>query len=193
MPSTQYTVGETPSKASMKTPQELRTEYGQRRRRLERPIFPGDSIYDDVQNKKNAIIYARKPENFFHSQNELFKLLEQDPSVDLDHSVWEKVNTLMDRARYRQKLADNTNEQSIMNDQLEFREGQPLRDATCMSILQFVSRSVARDSADPLCLTKARDYCTPSVKGEVYHLLGRSPCADVHQRKTPMTRRVRRS
>jgi hypothetical protein len=167
MPSTQYTAGEIPNKASTKTLPELQTEYGQRRQYHKRHIFSGESIYADVERTKQAISGAREPKYFIHTQNELFKLLEKDQSVDPDPSEVKEVNRLMTRAHYHQEIANDHDEQSIMNHQLELREGRRLGDATCMSILQLVSRSVSRDSAVPLCLTKARDYCTPSFQREV--------------------------
>jgi hypothetical protein len=190
MPSTKYKPGEIPSKASTMANDELRTAYAQRKRYRETPISSTESIYEMIDQKKDAILADRKSARVVQTQKELFALLEQDQSIGPDPSEFEEIDRLVMQAHQRQGTADENKEPSLMNDQLDLRDGVPLGDATHMSILRFVSRSATHNDPRDLCLTKAQEYCTPSVPGETPYLFDRTPCADSDQEPSCLTRTV---
>jgi len=166
MPSTKYKPGEIPGKVSRVAHDELQSRYHTRRRHFQTHIPSSPSCDHATKIGDDAISNARDPKRFVHTQNELFGLLEKAQSIDLGPSDEEAVNKLIDYARDRQLTADENSEQSLMDNQLDLREGRLLGDATCMSILGLVS-GVSDDDPRDLCLTKAREYCTPSLPGKI--------------------------
>ena len=167
MPFTNYRAGEIPSKASTMTPDELQSLYDKRRRHIEQPSFLS------CAEEKKAIESVMDPENFVHTQEKLFELLKTDQSIDPEPSELTAINGLLAQAHYRQKIADEYGENSVMDDQVELQDTL-LGDATRMAILRSVSRSVSCGGSN-LCLTKARNYCTPSLLGETSYLFEENP------------------